>query len=617
MAAQLLLSIQNAYVTFGGKPLFDGLSFNIHEGDKICLIGKNGSGKTTMMHMITGTKELDGGKRWQAPGATIGYLQQEVPQETGQTVFEFIYSALPKEKQNDEYLYLIEMVTGPFELNPDDKIAKLSGGQLRRAALARALVEEPDILMLDEPTNHLDISGIEWLENFLQNYRGTLLCVSHDKTFLANISNKIFWLDRGNIRICPMGFNHFDEWAQMLMEQEERELANRERIIAQEEAWASQGVKARRKRNMRRLEQVKEAREKLKADKSLFNKTMKKIEMEPLDINESSKVVAEFYKVGKYFEGQNGQTKTILDGFNLRIMRGDRIGILGKNGSGKTTFLKLLIGELVPDNGKVKMAKNIEVSYFDQKRSDLNPTHSLWETLCPNGGEYIQVGEKQRHVCGYLKEFLFDPKNARDRVETLSGGQKNRLLLARVLAKQSNFLILDEPTNDLDMDTLEMLEENLANYQGTLFVVSHDRDFLDQIVTKIIVFEGDGNVEGYIGGYSDYLEATGKVTSKLFQKKTEKKSTKAAKASTVQNKEQTVKKLSYKLQYEFDNLPKKIKALEQEIKELYEQLADPELYMRDPEKFDKISRRSANVQQELEAAENRWLELEMMIEKII
>lgn len=606
MVTPVLLSIHDAYITFGKKPLFEDLSLNIHEGDKISLVGKNGAGKTTLMQMITGTRELDGGVRWTEPAITIGYLQQDINFVRDIKVFDYVFSGLKKEKQSEEYRYMVDMVMEPFDLNPEDNLQNLSGGQLRRAALARAIVEEPDILLLDEPTNHLDLTGVLWLEEYLKSYRGALICISHDKTFLTNISQKIFWLDRGKVRVCPKGYGYFDEWSTMLLEQEERELRNRERSLALEIEWASRGMKARRKRNVRRLELVHEARAKLKSDKSLFNKTMRKVELEPVSAAESSKIIAEFYKVNKKFTSSDKE-KIILDQFNLRVMRGDRIGILGKNGSGKTSFLKMLTGELEPDTGKVKLARNLEIAYFDQKREGLNPQHSLKRNLVPGGGDYIKVGGKERHVCGYLKDFLFDPKDAEDLAGTLSGGQRNRLMLAKVMANPGSFLILDEPTNDLDMDTLDMLEEMLAHYDGTLFVVSHDRDFLDQIVTKILAFEGDGVVDGYIGGYSDYLEATGKTIpgGKVDEEKIAKKKEKEAKK---QEKQQS--KLSYKLQYELDTLPEKIAALEKEIESLHHTLADPNLYMNDTDKFDKASRRLGKAEEELEAAELRWLELE-------
>jgi ATP-binding cassette subfamily F protein uup len=620
MVAPLILSVHDAYVTFGVKPLFEELSFNIHEGDKICLVGKNGAGKTTLMHMITGTRELDGGKRWQQPGIKIGYLQQDAQAEDGgQTVYEYIYQGLPKDKQNDDYKYMVEMVAVPLELIPDDKMSVLSGGQMRRAALARALVEEPDILLLDEPTNHLDLGAIEWLEEYLKYYRGTVLCISHDKTFLANISNKVFWLDRSQIRVCPTGFGHFDEWSQMLLEQEERELAKREKIVAQEVAWAMQGVKARRKRNVRRLEEMKKAREKLKSDKSSFNRVMRKVELEPLEASQASKVIVEFYKVCKNYS-REGKEKVILDKFSFRVMRGERIGILGKNGSGKTTFIKLLVGEEQPDMGTVKLGQNIQISYFDQKRQDLDPKKSLWETLAPEG-DYVDVNGSQRHVCGYLKDFMFDPSQARDLVGTLSGGQKNRLMLAKVLANPGSFMILDEPTNDLDMDTLDMLEEALSHYKGTLFVVSHDRDFLDQTVTKVLAFEGDGDVEAYLGGYSDYLAEkhgasyvppANNENKKIINKKLVKPESKEP-APVYKPEPKETKKLSYKLQYELDNLPARISELEKEIKAMHHLLADADLYTKEPEKFDKTMRQLAKSEEELEKAELRWLEISEMM----
>jgi len=349
---------------------------------------------------------------------------------------------------------------------------------------------------------------------------------------------------------------------------------------------------------------MQKARDKLKADKTLFNKTMSQIELKPLEGPQVSKIVSEFIKVSKSFSAQD-QEKPILSQFNLRIMRGDRIGILGKNGSGKSTFIKLLINELTPDSGKVKLAKTVEFSYLDQKRQDLDPRKTLWQTLCPDGGDYINVGGKDRHVCGYLKDFLFDPKHARDLVGTLSGGQKNRLMLAKILSKPGNLLILDEPTNDLDMDTLDMLTDILTKYKGTLLIVSHDRDFLDQTVTQILAFEGGAKVDGCIGGYTDYLEASGKKPRAIL--------TKTKKPKTIippQTKEQTNKKLSYKLQYELENLPSKIETLEKEVTHLEGELSNPNYYMESPTTFDQSVTRLPQAQKELEQAESRWLELE-------
>jgi len=616
MAAPALLTLHETYVTFGNKPLFDGLEMAIHQGDRISLVGRNGAGKTTLMQLITGARELDGGERWVEPGIRIGYLQQDIAFQVQQSVIDFIMHALPKELQNDDHRYLAEKVLEPFEIKPEAILSTLSGGQLRRVALARALVEDPDILLLDEPTNHLDLSAIEWLEQYLRAYRGTLLCVSHDKAFLANISNKVFWLDRGRIRVCPRGFGHFDEWSTELLEQEARELQKREKMVAMEMEWAQKGISARRKRNIRRLEEMKKARDKLRADKSLFNKTIRKIELEPLEASETSRVVGEFIKVSKTLRDDKRDT-LILDRFNLRIMRGDRIGILGKNGSGKTSFIRLLVGELLPDAGKVKIAKNLQFSYFDQNRALLNPKHSLKQNLCPGGGDYVDVMGKPRHVRGYLKDFLFDPQTADDLVGTLSGGQRNRLMLAKVLANPGGFLILDEPTNDLDMDTLEMLEEILSRYDGTLLIVSHDRDFLDQTVTKILAFGGNGEVEGYIGGYSDYMEAIhpGSITKKSDANDTKKPVQKSENAAASPAAKTPVK-LSFKLQYELDHLPATITKLEADIEGFKLALSDADLYIKNPEQFDRTVRHLERAQKELIKLEERWLELEALRESM-
>ena len=608
---QLILSVRDALVQFGEIPIFRDLTFNIHEGSRISLVGQNGAGKSTLMNIITGARDLDDGERWVLEGIKIGYLQQDVKFRPGQTVYEFIFETFGKDVEQWEIDYKIDIVVEPLDLHLDDRMEVLSGGQLRRVALARALVEDPDLLLLDEPTNHLDLYIIEWLEEYLKNYRGSIICVSHDRTFLANISNTIFWLDRGKLKVCPKGFGHFEEWSEMLIEQERRELANRQKFVEQESEWASRGVKARRKRNVRRVEMMKEARDALKADLSAFRRMMGKVKFEPGEVEMTSRIVAEFYNVSKSFV-EDGREKTILKNFHLRIQKGDRIGILGKNGSGKTSFLKLLIGELEPDTGSVKRKKELEFSYFDQKRKDLKDDMTLWKTLCPEGGDHVDVMGKPRHVCGYLKDFLFDPSKAHHAVGTLSGGQKNRLMLAKILANPKTCLILDEPTNDLDMDTLDMLEDMLTAYKGTLIIVSHDRDFLDQTVSKILAFEGDGKVEGVIGGYSDYLEKVkGRKEEKPAEIAAKKEDKKVAEPVKVPQ-----KKLTYKLQHELDTLPDKIAEMETTIGHLTKALQDADFYNRDTEGFMNTTKALDALKTELSRAETRWLELSAMQEAL-
>lgn len=623
MPPPLLLSVRDALVRYSETPLFENLSFNIHEGTRIALVGKNGAGKSTLMNIITGVQDLDDGERWEEGGTSIGYLKQEVIPKEGQNVFDYIFEEI-KDDEKDLYAYKVDIVTDALQIDPKALLTNLSGGQLRRTGLARALVEEPDILLLDEPTNHLDLEVIEWLEDYLKSYRGTLLCVSHDRTFLANITNQVFWLDRGQLKVSPRGFKHFDEWSQMLLEQEERELRNRKQTVMQEVEWASRGVKARVKRNVRRLAQVREMRDKLKADETSYRRAIQKIELKPLDnIDATSKVVAEFYNVSKKFQHDDREI-TILNKFSHRIQRGDRIGILGKNGSGKTTFLKMLLKQLEPDEGRVKIRKELEFSYFDQKRSDLNPKDTLKKVLSPGVGDYIDVMGKQRHVCGYLKDFMFDPSRAFDKVSQLSGGQKNRLMLAKILANPKTCLILDEPTNDLDIDTLDMLEEILSQYTGTLIVVSHDRDFLDQTVTKILAFEGDGFVESCIGGYSDYLEKKGKKPNSNNKQASESSpptlqqnksiDTDAVKITEAKQETPTTKpkKLSYKYERELSQLPDKISKIEKEIETMNKDLTDPDFYQKNADKFHETVKSLEDAKIKLERYETRWLELEDM-----
>ena len=609
MPSQLIFSIKDAMVRFKETPVFKDLTLNIHQGKRIALIGKNGAGKSTIMNIISGVKTLDDGDKWIEPGVTVGYLGQEFKFKEDETVFDFIFSNIDGEER-ELHQYKVDIIAEALDLEVNKHMKMLSGGQLRRAGIARAFVEEPDILLLDEPTNHLDLNIISWLEQYLNKYKGSILCISHDKRFLENTTNQVFWMDRGKLKVSPKGFKFFDEWSAMLLDQEERELKRRKQIVAEEVSWASRGVKARVKRNINRLSRVKQMREKLKSDESSYRQVTKKIIFQPIkDFDNNSKVIAEFYKVYKEFE-ENGKPLKILNGLNLRIKRGDRIGIIGKNGSGKTTFLKLILNQLSPDNGSIKINKNMEFSYFDQNRSDLKPNDTIKDIMAPNGGDYVEVRGKMRHIYGYLKDYMFDSSVILESVSTLSGGQKNRLKLAKILANPKSCLILDEPTNDLDMETLDMLGEILMSYEGTLLLVSHDRDFLDQIVTKILSFEGDGIIDETIGGYSDYITSKLSNNNQNTENKVVKYNNNILKQKEDFEEPEIKNKLTFKLEFELKNLPLKIKNLEEQIIQFNKKLSDPNFYKKDTDAFIEMTEKLELAKSDLEYYETRWLELE-------
>ena len=609
MSSQLILSIKEAMVRFKDKPIFEDLNFNLHQKSRIALVGKNGSGKTTLMKMIAGEIELEEGERWLENKIEIGFLNQEFINLSNKNILQELVSTI---NDDEEKKFKIDIITEALNINLKSKLIDLSGGQLRKVGLAKALINEPDILLLDEPTNHLDLEVIEWLENYLNKYNGTIICVSHDRTFLSNVTNKVFWIDRGNLKISPKGFKFFDEWSQSLLEQEEKELRNRKQSLSVDIEWASKGVKARVKRNVRRLEQIKLMQKKLEEDESSYRRAISKIKVNTnIKFKDHAKSISEFFNVSKSFKTNSEEIK-ILENFNFKISKGDRIGILGGNGSGKTTFLKLLLKEEIPDKGTIKNFKNIEFSYFDQKRSDLFLKETIKKNMCPSGGDYINVMGKDRHVYGYLKEFQFDPKILNDYVSTLSGGQKNRLMLAKILANPKSCLILDEPTNDLDMDTLDLLEEILINYKGTLIIVSHDRDFLDQTVTRILAFQGDGKVIDCIGGYSDYL----KLKKNSFKNKNLIKHDLNKVKKDNQSKISNNNKLTYKLEHELAIIPSEIEKLETIILQMNNILSDADLYTKNIDKFLESSKTLEMSKKKLDELETRWLELDLQKNKL-
>ena len=603
-----LFYLRDTMITFGGEPLFSNISFQISQGEKICLVGRNGSGKSTLMDVILGKRELDAGERFVEPGVTIGHLSQRTLFTPEDTVRDFVLQGLPAEERDEANHYRVDIVLSPLELEPEKTMDTLSGGKLRRAALAAALIAEPNILLLDEPTNHLDLNAIEWLEDYLKHYRGGLICISHDRTFLNNISNKTLWLDRGGIKSTNQGYKHFEAWSDELVELEKRSLAKMGKKLEVENHWLTYGVTARRKRNQRRLGDLHSLRQKIRSDRAKYNTLSSTIQLAPLTPELGSKLVLEMKSVSKTLTAKP-PSKRILKNFSIRVLRKERIGIIGRNGAGKSTLLKLIMKEITPDEGNLRLGKSLDITYFDQQRETLNPTDTVWETLCPGGGDTIHVNGQPRHIIGYLKHFLFDPKQAHSPISTLSGGECNRLLLARELANPGNLLILDEPTNDLDMDSLDVLQEILNDYQGTLIIVSHDRDFLDRLVERTIVMEGDGDVEVYAGGYSDYIEQKKEAAEKKKKKAT---TNTGNTLNTEINTPKALTKLSYKLQRELDMLPEKIEQLARTIKKREAELTDPDLYNDDPETFHTLSSSLQQAKSDLDYSEERWLELEEM-----
>ncbi len=594
MALPPLLTLRDVHVTFGGRPVFEGVECAVQPGDRICLVGRNGSGKSTLMKVIAGLVEVDDGERFVQPGVTVSYLPQDPVMPEGVSVHDYVHAGL---RHEDEY-HRVDICLEAMKLDGTRDTSTLSGGEGRRAAIARALVSEPDILLLDEPTNHLDLPTIEWLEEELQSFRGAMMMISHDRTFLRKLSRQLLWLDRSKIRRTDQGYEFFDEWVEQVLADEEKELTRINIQIAEEERYMLKGVTARRKRNMRRVRKLADLREQ-KASRVQMQGTVNL----KVDSGESSgKLVIEAKGISKAFDD-----KVIAKDFSIRVMRGDKIGLIGPNGAGKTTLLKMLTGQLQPDSGDIRIGTNLTAAYFDQKRDNLPKDVTPWDYLADMGGDQIIVHDQPKHVVTYMRDFLFEERQARQPIHALSGGEKNRLMLAKLLASPTNFLVLDEPTNDLDMETLDLLQEVLSEYDGTLLLVSHDRDFLDRVVTSTIAVEGNGNVQEYPGGYEDYLRQRpeNKVSAE----------TKAVEKPKEQPKK-TKAKLSYKDQRELDMLPQKMEKLTAEKEKLENAMADPDLFAKSPDKFQKTSDDLSAVQAELDACEERWLELEMLQEEL-
>lgn len=591
-----IYTLRDISLTFGVKPLFTSVSLNICKGDKICLVGRNGSGKSTLLKIISGVIEPDNGEVFVQPGVKVSYMAQEADFSAYETLKDVILSGLetthPKEQS-----YKADILIGQLDINADAAPQTASGGECKKAALARALISEPDILLLDEPTNHLDISTIEKLEEIVKKFSGAVVVISHDRSFLNRVSNATVWLDRGMTYSNNKGFSAFEQWQEQILNQEIIKEKYLNKKLEEETEWLHKGVTARRRRNQGRLRRLQQLRQERREQ-------VKKLGSVDLEIKEAavrSKLVMEAKHIAKKF----GEREIVKD-FSLRVMKGNRVGIVGPNGSGKTTLIKLLTQHLAPDSGFVRLGKNLEMAYFDQNREVLDPEKTLWRTLCGEG-DHIYVRGHYRHVIAYLKDFLFTPEQAQSPVSCLSGGEKNRLMLALSLARESNFLVLDEPTNDLDMETLDLLQEVLDEYQGTILLVSHDRDFLDKITTSMLYMKGDGTIIEHIGNYDELYKKYIAGSKKEAKTATPKKE-----VSTVAKSQTKAPRLSYKEQRLYEVLPAEIEELEQKIALVEAELSSPDLYVSDNQRFYKLTEQLESFKQQKDAKETRWLEIEML-----
>jgi len=603
MASPRILDLQNIRLRIGSTDLLQGAELTLSPGEKVALVGRNGSGKSTLLKIAAGEIEPDGGSRFIQPGVTIRYLPQEPDLSAFATTLAYVEAGMAEGDDHYRATYLLNALG----LKGDEDPKRLSGGEARRAALARVLAPEPDIILLDEPTNHLDLPAIEWLEDELKSIRSALILISHDRRFLADLTRATVWLDRGTTRRLERGFGAFEEWRDQVLEEEEIARHKLDRQIVREEHWLTYGVTARRKRNVRRLAGLHDLRQQRRELKRAVGEV--KISVAEGDV--SGKMVVEAKEITKRFGD-----RTIVDRFSTRIIRGDRVGIVGANGAGKTTLIRMLTGELAPDSGTVRLGAAIELASLDQRRASLSADMTLKEAITGGGSDTLVINGQPKHFMGYLKDFLFTPEQAGTAVSKLSGGERGRLVLARVLSLPSNVLVLDEPTNDLDLETLDLLQEMLADYPGTVIVVSHDRDFLDRVATSVIVAEGDGRWTEYPGGYSDMVTQRGYGVVAPAAVAPKPKAEKPAMAPAPAAPPAARQKLSFKQKHALEQLPREIARLEAEIARLNETLADPALYSRDPKKFAATSDALTKAQAALGKAEDEWLELEALREEI-
>ncbi|KAA1189172.1 ATP-binding cassette domain-containing protein [Pseudohalioglobus sediminis] len=627
-----LLKLDKVSLHFGTHAILDAVDLTIDNGDKLGLLGRNGAGKTTLLKLLAGEIAADSGERWLRPGTRLARLEQTLPDAAGLSVYDTVaggleeagallaeyhqlihgddMDALARVQQQLEAVdgwnlqQRVETTLSQLQLPADALMSELSGGWRRRVALARALVSEPDILLLDEPTNHLDIPAITWLEEQLRNFRGCLILITHDRRFLQNVVNSIAELDRGHLTVWRGDYRGFLRHREQELEAEARANELFDKKLAQEEVWIRQGIKARRTRNEGRVRALKAMR----AERGERRERQGRAEFGVEEASRSGKIVAELQHVSHAYGD-----KTLLRDFNAIIQRGDRIGIVGPNGAGKSTLVKIMLGELTPDSGTVKLGSKLEIAYSDQLRGQLDPEKNLIDNIC-GGRDFIDIGGKQRHAISYLGDFLFSPERVRTPVKALSGGEQNRAILARLFSKPANLLVLDEPTNDLDIETLELLEEILLEFEGTVILVSHDREFMDNVVTSLLILEGDGHVDEQAGGYGDWEARGGRLSDLSATGKRREEAAPPAAANTTSEKPAPApakqRKLSYKDQRELDALPALIETLETRQRELEAQVAEPDFYQGEHTAVQQVLGDLAGVQEELEQAFERWSELE-------
>jgi len=600
MARAPLLQLSDISLTFGGNPVFDGLSMIVQPGDRVALVGRNGSGKSTLMKVMAGLVQPDSGARVVPPGVSVGYMEQEPDLSGFETLGEFAASGLDPAES-----YKVEMAAEGLKFLPETPVATASGGERRRAALAKLLAESPELMLLDEPTNHLDIEAIGWLEQQLRETRRAFVLISHDRAFLRALSRATLWIDRGQVKRNEQGFEAFEDWREKTWAEEDEARHKLNRKIKAEAKWAVEGISARRKRNQGRVRALQE----LRAERASQIKRQGVAAMEFDAGPQSGKRVIEATGLSKSF----GDKQIVAD-FDLRVLRGDRVAFVGPNGVGKTTLLKMLTGEITPDSGTVKLGTNLDVAVFDQARATLNPEQTLWDGLVNDpdmavkgNSDQVMVRGTPKHVVAYLKDFLFDEQQARSPIRALSGGERARLLLARIMARPSNLLILDEPTNDLDVETLDLLQDLLGEYDGTVLLVSHDRDFIDRVASTTIVMEGDGRATVYAGGWSDYQTQKSLTAAATAPESKPASSSKPAPAAPKPAKSAA---LSFTERHRLDALPAEIERIEAEIAKLEVFLAQPDLFTKEPAKFKKGTEALLERQKALAAAEEDWMTLE-------